>query len=65
MIKFCNFNGELMACDDNTIEKFQLEVIKEVTDEEFAEHNNMYYIKNNEIILGPNPIDLIKEEVFK
>lgn len=62
MVKFCYFNNELMRCDDATIEKYNLEVVKQISDEEFEKYGN-YYIKVNEIVLGINPIETIRDEI--
>ena len=62
MIKFCYLDGTLMKCDDATIEKFNLEVVKEVTDEEYAQYGN-YYVRNGEVFLGADPIELINNEI--
>lgn len=61
MIKFCNFNGNIEICDDNTIKKYGLTVIKEITDELYEQNGGQYYVVGNEIHLGKSDEQILNE----
>lgn len=61
MIKFCNYNGEIVVCDQNTIDKYGLTVVKEITEEEYAKNDNTYYVVGNEIHLGKSDEQILNE----
>ena len=63
MVKFYLMdNNEYAICDDNTIKKFELEVAKEVSEEEMAKHGYAYHTKDGELILGPSAESILYDE---
>ena len=64
-MKFCNFNGEILSCDDATIEKYRLQVLKEVSDEEFIKNGCQYYIDAGEIVLGKSLEEQRQERILE
>ena len=63
MIKFCKFNDKITICDDATIRKYNLAVIKTITEEEYKKCGSAYHIINGEIILGRSQEELNQIEI--
>ena len=63
MIKFCKLNDTITICDDATIKKYNLVVIKTITEEEYKKCGSAYHIKNGEIILGRSQEELNQMEI--
>lgn len=64
-MKFCNFNGEILSCDDATIEKYGLQVLKEVSDEEFIKNDCQYHIEAGKIVLGKSLQEQREERILE
>lgn len=61
MLKFCKYENDIVLCDQNTIDKFNLSVVKEITEEEYAQNDNTYYVVNDEVHLGKSEEEKLKE----
>lgn len=63
MIKFCNFKGNIVACDDNTIQKYSLQPIYTCTDDEYENAGCVYHIVNGQVVLGKDEKELAQQEI--
>lgn len=63
MIKFCKLEDTITICDDATIEKYNLDVIKTISEEEYEKCGSAYHIINGEIILGRSQEELNQMEI--
>lgn len=64
MVNFCKIDGSYMTCDDATIKKYNLKIERTISKEDFAKYGNDYYTENGELILGKNPKESNREELF-
>lgn len=61
MLKFCKYRNDIVLCDQNTIDKYNLTVVKEITEEEYAKNDNTYYIVDGVIHLGKSDEQILNE----
>ncbi len=61
MIKFCEFKGEIVACDENTIQMYSLQPVYECMEEEYENAGSVYHIENGQVILGISDEEVLEE----
>ena len=63
MLKFCKLNNEYIMCDDNTIAKYNLKVLYELSEENYKTYGSSFYTENGELVFGKSPAQLNEEEL--
>ena len=63
MINFCNFKGDIVACDDNTIQKYSLQPIYTCSDDEYEKAGCVYHIVDGQVVLGKDEKELAWDEI--
>ena len=61
MIKFCLFKGDIVACDENTIQLYNLVPVYTCSEEDYAAAGYAYHIVNGQVILGSSEAQILEE----